>query len=167
MACRLAVAGLDQSRTVEFEVTSAVGPGVDSAAPAIAARRLDAPSALRPGAPIDHLFQRYGEQAHIRYGAADDRRELTLTARPEGNAVRVRVAFARKGKPAVPVEQIVADGGYFRLKQAAGQVRAVLDELDDVEITLARAIGPGRSRPMADTVYVGESVPAKTSDAPD
>lgn len=142
----LNVAGHDPSQTIEFDVSDVVGPN-DENRPAVAlTRRADVPSAparMPEGVHIDHFFQRYGQPAHIRYGAKNDRRELTVTAQPEGDQVRLRLEFVRNGKPAAPVEQLVADGRPLKLRDAAGQVRTVLDQLDDIKITLARSKGPG------------------------
>lgn len=142
----LNVAGHDPSQTIEFDVSDVVGPDEENRPAVALTRRADVPSVparMPEGVHIDHFFQRYGQPAHIRYGTQNDRRELTVTVRPEGDQVRVRLEFVRNGKAAEPVEQLIADGRRVKLRDAAGQVRSVLDQLDDIRITLARSKGPG------------------------
>lgn len=91
-----------------------------------------------PAGLIEKFYQDYGKTAYIRYGAKDDSREIALTAVPAGDAIRVHVEFKRRGQPAAPIDVVVADDASFDLRKAAGEVRTVLDGLDDVTFTVAR-----------------------------
>lgn len=136
---RFRIAGHDPAQVVEIDAGSLPAANAEEASIAVPLQDTSSAEAAAVPPPLLRLYQPYGQPAHLSYGAKGDRREISLTAEPEGDAVRVRVEFTRRGERAAAIERVVADGESLNLKDAAGQVQAVLGGIDDVTFTLARA----------------------------
>lgn len=140
---RFRIADHDPTQLVEIETGQAfpspeAGDGGLASTPPQAApdSGASAPPAVQH---VARFYQAYGRPTYIRYGSGDDRREIVLTVEPEGEALRVRTEYTRRGERMEPVERTVADDQALNLRDAAGQAHGVDDGVDDVTFQFARA----------------------------